>query len=97
MKEEDTYIEHIKTRLYHAVDDVNSHADSGNFVKNKISYGSAVTLAWIMQDFGYDTELDSWEEDNGNIRIAKITINGDIWVEFWNRIPHELPIDVLID
>ncbi|MEE5994485.1 MAG: hypothetical protein V3G42_14860 [Oscillospiraceae bacterium] len=90
------YVKHIQARLYHSVSNVNHYAHIGDSVKNKIAYGEAITLAWNMQDWGHEIGLPVWEDDNGNIRIPEIIIDGDRWVEFWDGIPHELPIDILI-
>jgi hypothetical protein len=46
-----------------------------------VNYGSASAIARIMTDFGHNVHIPVWD-DNGFLRIPKIVIDGEVFIDF---------------
>ena len=53
----------------------NGHAAKEDASRNRVNYGSAIKGAEILREMGQEADIACWE-DNGYLRISKVTING---------------------
>ena len=59
----------------------NQQANDGDRNRNHVNYGSASAIARIMTDFGHNVDIPVWD-DNGFLRIPKIVIDGEVFIDF---------------
>ena len=80
INEFERYIEKLKADFYGSVSNVNDYAERKEVNGNHVSFGSAITIAGILIDFGCEVKLPAWEDD-GCLKIPFIQV--DDWrIEF---------------
>jgi hypothetical protein len=77
----DLYFNELKVRLFSAADNANRHADIKDVNRNHVNYGGAISWAQVMRDFGHKVDLPCYE-DEGFLRIVKIIIDGEVFIDF---------------
>ena len=76
MKE--TFFGTIKTAIITDAGCVNDCARSGDVNRNHVNYGCVIAYTRILRDMGHSVDVAVWE-DNGFLKIPKITIGPEIY------------------
>lgn len=77
----DTYFDNLKVRLFTDCSNANNYEEQKDLERNRVNYGCAISWAQVMRDFGHDVDLPVYDSD-GFLRIAKIVIDGEVYVDF---------------
>ena len=72
------FFEEIKIKVIQALRWMNEQADAKDVKRNHTNYGSVQAYAYVLRQMGHTTELNNaWEDENGCLRIAKASIDGE--------------------